>query len=85
MDGLEYALWEIVQNPDNNKYGQGRVSLEDIQSLKEISSEIGGWFMRSDKPGTPLFVPMEEWKGIFRDHTDSLCKAKNSQPLSKAT
>lgn len=74
--GLEYALWEIVQNPSNNEYGQGKVSLEDIQSLKEISSEIGGWFIQSDKPGAPLFVPMEEWVGIFRDYMDSLCKAK---------
>jgi len=61
MDGLEFRLWQMVQDPEDNLYGRAIVSKEKIQILKEISDEISGWIAWSEKEGKEVFVSMNEW------------------------
>ena len=68
MTGLEFRLWQIVQNPEDNFYGVATVSKEDIQTLKEISDEISGWIAWSEKEGGQVFVSMDEWLEIYNEY-----------------
>lgn len=59
--GNEYTLWEMVADPAaERRYGQGQVSERDIQAMREISAEIGGWVRWHDDHDEPDF-PSSEW------------------------
>lgn len=68
MDGLEFRLWQMVQDPEDNCYGMATVSKEDIQTLKEISDEINGWIAWGEKEGQKVFVSMDEWLEIYNEY-----------------
>ena len=73
MDGLEFRLWQMVQDPEDNDYGMAIVSKEDIQTLQEISDEISGWIAWSEKEGKKVFVPMDEWLEIYNVYCRLTC------------
>ena len=71
MGGNEYTLWEMVCDPNADRfYGRCDVSEQDIEDLRAISAEVGGWIRwfddEEDKalPAAkwgPVFTPMAEW------------------------
>lgn len=73
MDSLEFRLWQMVQNPEDNFYGEATVSKEDIQTLKEISDEINGWIAWSEKEGGQVFVSMDEWLENYNEYCRLAC------------
>jgi hypothetical protein len=61
MDGNEYVLWEMVANPEaSRRYGQDVVDDEDIEALRKLSSEAGGWILWRDDCNHPE-LPADEW------------------------
>lgn len=71
MEGNEFALWEMVANPEASRiYGMSEVPAARIEELRAISAEVGGWICWFDDqtdPNLPIhewgaaFVPMDEW------------------------
>ena len=77
ITGAEYVLWEIVaDHAADRKWGQGQVQQWQIDDLRAISEEIGGWIRWRDddeEPGLhhdhwgPVFVPMAEWLKMYQE------------------
>lgn len=75
MSDNECTLWTMVANPDaDRRYGIGEVELQQIEELRAISAEVGGWIRwRNDYDDKnlprsewgPVFVPMEEWLTMY--------------------
>ena len=65
MTGNEYTLWEMVANPESpRRYGMSDVRESDLNELREISTEIGGWIRWVDDEDDPD-LPPEEWGPVF--------------------
>lgn len=73
MTGNEFFLWSVI-NGGNRKYGMGVVTDDQIQKLKSLSEELGGWIFwydsgsDSDKWG-PKFITMEKWLEMVKDES----------------
>ncbi|HEY8878261.1 MAG TPA: hypothetical protein VIN03_11895 [Roseateles sp.] len=75
LTGNEYTLWEMVADPNaERRYGMDEVSERDIQTMREISTEIGGWVRwhdDEDEPGLPSsewgirFIAMPDWLRLY--------------------
>lgn len=65
MMGLEYSLWDIVNNPQNRSYGFSEVSLEDIDNLKKLSSELNGWIIWKDDNFGFTREEIDKWGNYF--------------------
>lgn len=75
MTGNEYTLWGMVANPEASRsYGMSDVRESDLNELREISNEIGGWIRWFDgeddtdlppEDWGPVFTPMAEWLPMF--------------------
>ena len=75
MSGNEYTLWTMVANQDaDRRYGLGEVELQQIEELRAISTEVGGWIRWRDDDDDkslppsewgPVFVPMEQWLPMY--------------------
>jgi len=71
MEDNEYVLWRMVADPEADRtYGMRKVSKDDINDLRKISKEIGGWIRWSEERKTEVFVPMAEWLVIYRKHQE---------------
>lgn len=94
LSGNEYTLWEMVAEPSaDRRYGMDEVSERDIQQMREISADIGGWIeWRDDEQGLPVgewgpyFISMSDWLEKFandkaaRDAIGKAVKDTNSTP-----
>lgn len=58
--GLEFDLWAIVRGGNPN-YGMGDVSPENIQELRQLSEDCGGWHDGEN------FVPLRNWLNQFSE------------------
>lgn len=71
MFGLEYALWQMVEKAQGlaEFYGETTVTSEEINELRQLSEDAGGWMTYSTEPGTPTakFVPMDEWLATYQE------------------
>jgi hypothetical protein len=63
MDGLEFALWEVVQGA-RKEYGQTVFTEAQRQELRALSERIGGWVVFDDQH-EESFLPLEDWKHAF--------------------
>ncbi|WP_092738813.1 hypothetical protein [Hymenobacter psychrophilus] len=64
MDGLEYALWHIV-NHGPARYGRKLISEETIQQLKKLSQHAQSW-ITFDELTEETAVPISEWRQMFQ-------------------
>lgn len=60
MDGLEWALWRMVEGGSRG-YGLGKVTERQVQLLKLLSDECGGWWIWEGGQG-PRFLRLDAWK-----------------------
>lgn len=63
MDGLEFRLWELVEGDPDRRYGESQVTERDIEDLRAISQELGGWMKWDDGE---QFVPLDQWLEEYR-------------------
>jgi hypothetical protein len=78
MSGNEYTLWAMVRDPAASRhYGMSEVSAEDVEELRQLSEQLGGWVVwwdDGDEPGLPAtawgrrFLPMAEWLKRWDEH-----------------
>src|SRR5678815_306460 len=65
MRGLEYALWDAVQNGPR-RYGEIEIDSETIRELRRLSTLCGGWVRYSEDPNIQeAFVPLAEWESLY--------------------
>jgi hypothetical protein len=64
--GSEYMLWHFLRTGPGD-WGMWHVSKEDIAHLRELSEQCGGWWMWEEEKGE-VFVPMERWLEVVREH-----------------
>lgn len=75
LSGNEYTLWEMVADPAASRhYGMDDVEERDIQAMREISAEIGGWIRWVDDHDDPTlpssewgprFIAIDDWKALY--------------------
>lgn len=75
MTGNEYTLWEMVTNQGaERRYGMGEVEAQQIDDLRTIAAEVGGWIRWRDddedkslppEDWGPVFTPMAEWLAMY--------------------
>jgi hypothetical protein len=59
MDGLEFALWEVMQG-ERSEYGRLVFTEDDWRTLRSLSDRIGGWII-FDNDHEESFLPLAEW------------------------
>lgn len=64
LHGLEYSLWAMVKGGDR-KFGMDEVRKHEVDELRRLSAECGGWWVWSDKALDEAFVPMAEWLEMY--------------------
>lgn len=65
MAGNEYALWEMVSDPNvERRYGMGEVEPQQIEDLRAIAAEVDGWIRWRDDDEQPD-LPIAEWGPVF--------------------
>ena len=75
MAGNEYTLWKMVSTPAaERRYGRGEVEPQQIEDLRAIAAEVGGWVRwrdddeDKDLPAAewgPVFTPMADWLPMY--------------------
>lgn len=79
MGGLEFSLWQIMQNPDDRMHGMALASIEDIERLRALSDEIGAWPAWCNDLGPDdaidglylKWVPLDEWRRTYEMMTNN--------------
>jgi len=62
-DGLEFALWQLVEDPTDNP----ALFDDDVApKLAELSEQCHGWVVWRDKDTGPTWVNHAEWTQIYR-------------------
>lgn len=61
--GCEHALWEMVEEEPgkDHRWGMGTVLAAEVDDLRRMSAEAGGWWRWDEAAGGLVFVPMAEW------------------------
>lgn len=60
--GTARALWRAAEH-DERVWGLGRLSDEEVKTLRELSELTGGWFDGNE------FVPIDVWRERMADPT----------------
>ena len=63
MQGLEYALWEVVLG-ELGEYGRLVLSQEHRMRLRNLSQACGGWIVFDDE-SEETWIPTAEWEQRF--------------------
>jgi hypothetical protein len=61
LRGLEYEVWEALQNPEY-ECGFSALSPEELATLRWLSESCGGWVQWSDERQAPVFVDLGAWR-----------------------
>ena len=60
-DGFEYALWKAVTE------GAVKVTAEEVEKLKVLSAEAGGWWRVPEETDEPEFASTDDWQARYDD------------------
>ena len=72
LDGLEFSLWRVIENPSDNKFGQGFVTESQINQLITLSNESKGWWEYLDENDHETFISIDDWKKKYNDYKKCL-------------
>lgn len=77
--GCEYDLWRMLHG-GSREWGMGEVAEVDIERLRELSAECGGWIYWSrGMGGSETYAPLEEWLVMFeRREEQNRARAKHT-------
>jgi len=65
MDGLEYALWQVVLG-DRTDYGHLTFTPEHASTLRRLSASCRGWIVFDDDT-EEIWVSQTNWESRFSD------------------
>lgn len=63
---LEYSLWGIIKGDANTEFGFSNVADYEIEALKKLSENCGGWWYFGDGMGE-LFISTEKWEIMYEE------------------
>ncbi len=67
IEGLEYTLWQLMQNGGGSIGMWWRMTPDEAATLKELSDSVDGWvwwsYTENNRPELdgPRYISMEEW------------------------
>lgn len=64
MQHLEYVLWNAVLHGER-KYGQDKVTQQDIAELKRLAQTANSWIFFDDSTEETA-IELNDWKEIFQ-------------------
>lgn len=60
MSGNELRLWQAITDPNDDRcYGMGLIEEWQINRMRELSEQTGGWWVWEDDAA---FISVDEWK-----------------------
>jgi hypothetical protein len=65
MDGLEYALWQVVLG-QRTKYGHSTFTKEHATQLRRLATSCGGWIV-FDHEREETWVSQADWERRFEE------------------
>ena len=69
MEGLEYALWQVVLG-ERRDYGHLTFTSEHADNLRRMSVACGGWIV-FDAEKEETWIPSQDWVDRFSAWRDS--------------
>lgn len=76
LSGLEFQLWSAVMN-DPVEQGWWKVTQSDIDALRLLARQCGGWIVWDESRRDEMWVPIDEWLRRYEEHVaNSAKKAK---------
>jgi hypothetical protein len=69
MDGLEYALWQVVLG-ERSDYGQTTFTSKHATDLRRLSASCGGWIL-FDEEREETWVSRADWERRFEESRNS--------------
>lgn len=72
LTSLEFDLWRMVQGGDTG-YGFGRLSPHEVDKLRWLSEQCGGWWIWDEQMGA-RFVTLKEWESMYKSHEEAKWK-----------
>ena len=63
VQDLAYRLWAAVQG-DKSDLG-GDLSAPEVDELRGLADEAGGWVAWDKEASGPVFVPMQDWLRLY--------------------
>ena len=60
--GIEYVLWD---NVTGSRDKLDKVNSKDVEELRQLSGDAGGWFVWDGQQHDARFVPMHEWLRMY--------------------
>lgn len=70
MAGLEHTLWDFVRQGEAVDWGMGRITIEQLDTLRLLAAGAGGWFVYEEGRA---FVPMADW---LQRHAEQVVRNK---------
>ena len=62
---LEYVLWDAVKSGPR-KYGQDKITKEEIDELKSLSNQTKTWIVFDDEK-EEIAIPLDKWETRFAE------------------
>jgi hypothetical protein len=69
LGGLEFTLWKAATEGPIS-FGAGVIPAATCLQLAQLADLCGGWWRWSDEAVDEVFVPMEEWLAMYREHRE---------------
>jgi hypothetical protein len=69
----EYSLWRMCANPATPlDWGMSEVEAKDVDEMRRLSKECGGWITWDRDKGVEWFVPLTEWERVFAEYEQTM-------------
>ncbi|MBF0502245.1 MAG: hypothetical protein HQM09_19040 [Candidatus Riflebacteria bacterium] len=76
MDGLEFALWQVVTEGPR-QYGCLVITQKQVSELRMLSDICGGWIVFDDRT-EETFISLDAWQRLYNDHINNVrCTINN--------
>jgi hypothetical protein len=75
ISGNEFRLWKAVIEPnDDFCYGFSNIESHQVEEMRKLSREIGGWFTWQDssniQESRESFISMNDWLQVYSTFSD---------------
>ena len=62
LSGLEYTLWRFLTYPFDGAWGMAHVTEGELDELRTLALDLGGWIVWRDFEDGETFLTFEEWQ-----------------------
>ena len=86
MTGLEFNLWYAMMRDGGVRYGQGYITQDDADALRDCSHRSGGWWYWPEREfeqltSEPQFTDLRYWQRAYAEYEDDLYRIRRMSML----